>query len=313
MCLDLPVHESLPLLSIFMALSLSWNNILFFNGYPCSRMNIASHIGNGTYSLVPTISASVLLLVFNRCLFDRQCTIPCPKDITPPVWLFISLCTPNAASTQTYNSSTDFAPINLTSALVFRNQVINLFNFFQSSTSLFDTRVIKNATAVSMSGLDLFVTCSSFATIEWNTFAFSSSSFSASSFTFHKWFAQGEVTSNVYVGPNISNACSICSCCCIATNPSFRIFIWIPRKSCASPRVTASSPKCSVTLSMISVTTFESMCDILLSSTWNTTVHCFSLTILFATHVSYGLISKPMPFRVFTYKLYHNIADSMHP
>jgi hypothetical protein len=45
------------------------------------------------YSLAPTPFASVELFIFNFRLFDLLMAAPCPKEIAPLVWLFISACT----------------------------------------------------------------------------------------------------------------------------------------------------------------------------------------------------------------------------
>ena len=93
----------------------------------------------------------------------------------------------------------------------------------------------------------------------------------------------------------------------------FLIFIVMPKKSCVSPLLITRSPKCFLISYRISVTTFRSTCDSLLSSTYHKMVHWFPSIIVLDTHVSYVLILKPKYFKVFTYKFYHNRADSMHP
>ena len=52
----------------------------------------------------------------------------------------------------------------------------------------------------------------------------------------------------------------------------------------------------------------SSMCDILLSSTYQATVHCFPLIWLFATHGSCGLNLKPMSTKVLVNNLYWHVS-----
>ena len=126
---------------------------------------------NGTYSLVPTCSDSVVLLVFNFCFLERQWIIPHPIDIAPPVWLQIFGYTTNYAPTQVNNSFKLKHPmIHLYSLLCFKN-VMQHFIFFQPSTLLFATRFVKYTTSGFMSGPIRFVTYNSFSNTEWNIFA----------------------------------------------------------------------------------------------------------------------------------------------
>ena len=76
----------------------------------------------------------------------------------------------------------------------------------------------------------------------------------------------------------------------------------MPRYSCFFPRTTLSSPTCPYwcfSISMMSVTTFESMWEIFKSSTCQTIVHCFPLITLLATHQSYySLMINPSSVRL---------------
>jgi hypothetical protein len=118
------------------------------------------------YLCTTTNSDSVVLLIFNFCLEDLPCKIPVPKHITPPVCPFISLCITCEASTQTKRSSILSAPITHLSFMVPFMKPKHLFNFRQSSSSLFDTLVIKNDTTVSKSGVAHFIIKSNLATTE---------------------------------------------------------------------------------------------------------------------------------------------------
>ena len=61
--------------------------------------------------------------------------------------------------------------------------------------------------------------------------------------------------------------------------------------------LSTSSPKCFISCSSVSVMTFGSSCDKIMSSTYHTSVNYFPSIILLATHLSYGFISKPTPLR----------------
>ena len=75
-CLEFPVHEFLPFLSISMVLWLSWYKTLSLISYPCAERKRISHRLYGIYSLAPTSSASVELLTFNFCLLHFACNTP---------------------------------------------------------------------------------------------------------------------------------------------------------------------------------------------------------------------------------------------
>ena len=86
------------------------------------------------------------------------------------------------------------------------------------------------------------------------------------------------------------------------------------QKSTFSPTTNHNVPKYSLKkIIKIFVTTFGSMWDILLSSTYHTIVHCFPSIILFTTHLPYGFILKLNPLIFNTYRIYHKRADYMQP
>ena len=64
----------------------------------CCSMYSFTHITKFIASSTPTISATVELVVFTFCLFDRENTAPLPNVNIAPVWLHMSLCTAKEAS-----------------------------------------------------------------------------------------------------------------------------------------------------------------------------------------------------------------------
>ena len=80
-----------------------------------------------------------------------------------------------------------------------------------------------------------------------------------------------------------------------------------------SPLVTLILPNLDSILLIISVTTAGSIWLILLSSTYHTMVHCFSLIVWLATQRPYGLSTKPKSFKVVEYTSYHKSANCTHP
>ena len=203
---------------------------------------------------------------------------------TPPVWLFISWCTAYYASTHVNISSRLVAPKRLFSLRVQWTNLNILLNFYQSSTSLFDTLVVKKTMAVSKSGLYLFMINKNFATTEWNYSPLFSLSFLVSSLTSKNFFVAEDVTTVQKSSPNIymhSSNCSNISTCIVL---SF-ISMFILNNICLFYITTDSSPKCFFTLFMISDITSGFLCNNFLSSTYQAMVHCVPSITLFATHL----------------------------
>mmetsp|Transcript_24680 Transcript_24680/g.38140 ORF Transcript_24680/g.38140 Transcript_24680/m.38140 type:complete len:290 (-) Transcript_24680:271-1140(-) len=105
----------------------------------------------------------------------------------------------------------------------------------------------------------------------------------------------------------------MCSFMRMRTVPSPGNLICIPKNTCSRPRVTDISPNSASIACMTLVTTPVDKWEIKLSSTHHAIVHCFPLICLFATHLSYGLSSKPICWRVPVNSSYHKSADFMHP
>ena len=136
------------------------------------------------------------------------------------------------------------------------------------------------------------------------------------------WVSSSEVNSFLFAGedalfsnfiPNRSMASFNCSIISIYILLSFLILIFIPKKVYHFPLVIDNFPKCFVNSWIIESTTAGSTWLILLSSIYQTIVHCLTLMILLATHRSYGFSSNPIHFKVVAYRLYHNITDPRQP
>ena len=149
--------------------------------------------------------------MFILCFEYFPCIIPYYIDISPPVCPLILLCTAYATSIHVYRSESVSAPIILLSFIIFFTYVRPLFNFFQSSTSLLVTLIVRKDTNVSRSGRPRFTICKSFAVTLGNfSFLFSSNS-SASSFEKKWWFCAGEVTYPSSYSPKPSMVYISCS------------------------------------------------------------------------------------------------------
>ena len=87
----------------------------------------------------------------------------------------------------------------------------------------------------------------------------------------------------------------------------------LPRKVCSVIVLIVDPGKRFPIFATISSTTSCSKWDILLSSTYQATVHYFPFIVFFSTHMSYGFNTKPMSFRTLTNRAYHRRADSIIP
>ena len=118
---------------------------------------------------------SVELFVFIFCLMEVLIIAPFPNGIVPPVFLRMSGRTGYDPSTHhltilvpSARSVSGIWVVSIRYCMIFRT-------FFQSSSLGPQTRVVKKATAVCISGRDLLVDKSALATKVWNTFALESS------------------------------------------------------------------------------------------------------------------------------------------
>ena len=95
MCLLFPVHNLLPLFSVFIALWLSCNKMLYLISYPCASMNknpyaiglVINYSGYFGFSGFFCVQFLITGLLMYR---------PISNDIIPSVWLFGSGYTPYA-------------------------------------------------------------------------------------------------------------------------------------------------------------------------------------------------------------------------
>ena len=148
-------------------------------------------------------------------------------------------------------------------------------------------RVVRYERAVRMSARALSPTYSNLHTILRNISASLRSRRRDSWGTVNKLFVAGVATERRMSIPDSLMASLRYDDMHIRAVPSFLSkTIVIPRNSCFSPRVTVILPKYRSILCMTLVTTSGSLCDTLLSSTYQTTVHCFPLIIAFATQES---------------------------
>ena len=119
----------------------------------------------GRYSLTLTTLASVKNVTFNLCLTYLQYTNLYQNDISPPVCIFRSGCTPYSLSTHVYSWIRLPVPLTLLSLIVCFKICSARFNFALSSTVILVTLVQRNDISGSMEFLFLFSTHSIFATI----------------------------------------------------------------------------------------------------------------------------------------------------
>ena len=157
--------------------------------------------------------------------------------------------------------------------------------FYQFSTLLFNTLVIKKLTDVSKSGLAFFIINKKFATIEWDGFTFFLLHFLASFFTSNNLLVAGDETDVMTSSPNsdmyTSNCLNILTCIML----SF-ISILIPKKVCLLPLTPDRSRKCFFSLLMIYDLNARFLGDSFLSFTYQAIVRSIHSIILFTAHLS---------------------------
>ena len=99
MCCMCLLLDCFPFFSRSIMLWLSWNTSLSDTVYPCASRKFQVHRTCGITSSMATSSTSVELFVLSFCHVKVTNATPLPSDMTPPVWLLMSLCTANAPST----------------------------------------------------------------------------------------------------------------------------------------------------------------------------------------------------------------------
>ena len=75
-CLEFPVHDLFPFLSIFIAHWVSWNNMFCLISYYWNNINRCIQIFLGTQLLTPATSSSLELIALNVCLLKFKCRSP---------------------------------------------------------------------------------------------------------------------------------------------------------------------------------------------------------------------------------------------
>ena len=130
--------------------------MLSFTWYPCASRKCLVHTTCDISSSTPTNSALVELLVLSFCLVKSEFAAPRPKVNVAPVWLFMSLCTANYASTCHRSIPELSIPSMSGNLIVARRYFITCVSFFQSSVSGSLTLVHRNATDSCRSGLACF-------------------------------------------------------------------------------------------------------------------------------------------------------------
>ena len=126
-------------------------------------MNIMNYMLYGNSLPIPTNSDSVELFTFIFFLDAFLCNITYPIDIAPPLCTITLLGTEYTAYIHVYITDSVFALILLLSFIVFFTYVRPHFNFFQFSTLLLVTLIVRKDTNVSRSGHFRFTICKSFA------------------------------------------------------------------------------------------------------------------------------------------------------
>ena len=132
-------------------------------------------------SSAATISVSVELRVLSFCFVELIMGNPRPNDNPPPECPRMFGCTANDPSTHHLRMPLPFALRTNGILRVPRRYFIRWTSLAQSSLSGARTRVVRNATAVQVSGLALLVAYKVFATRLWNSTVLFVMSFSHSS------------------------------------------------------------------------------------------------------------------------------------
>ena len=108
-------------------------------------------------------------MVSSFCFIDAEMKDPFPSEAVPPVWLLVSGWTPKEPSTHHLTMLVESALKIRARVGVARNYLIKRTSLVQSSSSGQSTLIVKNATAVWMSGQARLVANRSRAVNVWKT------------------------------------------------------------------------------------------------------------------------------------------------
>ena len=143
-------------------------------------------------SPIPTSSALVELSVFNFCLFEFELTAPWTMVIIIPVWLFMSRCTPNAASTYHWRVFVLSIPSMRGRPMVDQMYLMIWVRLFQSSLYRYFALVQRKMPPNCRSGMDFLARHSRFSITWWNVMVSYWFRLSwLSSFKINKWYQTG--------------------------------------------------------------------------------------------------------------------------
>ena len=146
-------------------LSITW--------YPCSARKYPYHMISDISSPIPKSSDSVELFAFNFFV-EFDLAAPWPMSIIVPVWLFMSWCTPNVASTYQQRVFVPTIPIMRGRPMVDQMYFMNWFRLFQSSFFGSFTLVQNKMTPKYRFGLTLLCRYNRFDVTWWNLMVSSS-------------------------------------------------------------------------------------------------------------------------------------------
>ena len=160
---------------------------------PCASRKYFIHNIWGIRSSTQTSSDLVELFLFSFCLLDAEYRAPCPIDIIPPVWLFVSWCTVNAASTHHFTVTVPSDSRVSTRSLVPLRYFSIRNNFLSLSSSSSLTCVLRKSIPVRMSVRTRLHRKIIFATMVWSAWASFSFNFCVILLTSKRWFTAGVI------------------------------------------------------------------------------------------------------------------------
>ena len=131
----------------------------------------------------------------------------------------------------------NLSPITHLSSIIFFTHTKYLFIFFQSSSSLLDTRLLIKYTNGSISWHELFIRYNNLDVTGWKIYLLSSSRSSDLSFTVKRQYFSGKYNLPLISPPNVSIDSSIFYFMYISTFFSFVIYMFTVIKDCFFPLI----------------------------------------------------------------------------